>query len=102
MENIAQEKFIELAKTGDYEILDVRTAQECAEGMIPGAKEINFMDQALFSNYISELDKDKKYLIYCRSGNRSGQACMMMDSLGFSDTYNLIGGMLHWRGEVVK
>ena len=48
---------------------------------------------------IDELEeyKDKELIVYCRSGNRSGQACMLLDSLGFTNTKNLVGGMLVWQ-----
>jgi len=41
--------------------------------------------------------KDQEVFIYCRSGNRSGQACMVLESLGFSNVVNVTGGMLSWR-----
>jgi rhodanese-related sulfurtransferase len=41
--------------------------------------------------------KDKEVICYCRSGNRSGQACTILDMLGFKNTKNLTGGMLAWR-----
>lgn len=41
--------------------------------------------------------KDKELIVYCRSGNRSGQACMMLDAMGFTNTKNLLGGMLVWQ-----
>jgi hypothetical protein len=48
---------------------------------------------------IDELEeyKNKELIVYCRSGNRSGQACMMLDAMGFTNTKNLIGGMLVWQ-----
>ena len=41
--------------------------------------------------------KDEEVILYCRSGNRSGQACLFMDALGFKKTRNLTGGMLAWQ-----
>lgn len=41
--------------------------------------------------------KDSEVIVYCRSGNRSGQAAMMLEAMGFSDVKNLQGGMLAWR-----
>lgn len=41
--------------------------------------------------------KDSEVVVYCRSGNRSGQAAMMLESMGFKDVKNLQGGMLAWR-----
>ena len=51
---------------------------------------------------MSELDVSKSYYIYCRSGNRSNQACAVMQQLGFEKTYNLLGGFNEWEGEVVS
>lgn len=82
-------------------ILDVRTEEEIEEGHIPGAQFIDIYRGAEFLDEIDKLDKSKSYYIYCRSGNRSGQACAIMNSRGFERTYNLIGGMLEWEGEVV-
>ncbi|MGB2761319.1 MAG: rhodanese-like domain-containing protein, partial [Maribacter stanieri] len=41
----------------------------------------------------------KNYYVYCRSGNRSGQACAIMKNLGFDTAYNLQGGFMNWEGE---
>jgi rhodanese-related sulfurtransferase len=41
--------------------------------------------------------KDKEVICYCRSGNRSGQAAMMLESMGFKNVKNLVGGMLAWQ-----
>ena len=53
-----------------------------------------------FIDEVSELDVSKSYYIYCRSGNRSNQACAVMQQLGFKKTYNLLGGFNEWEGEV--
>lgn len=73
-------------------ILDVRTPSEFASGAIPGALNINFMG-ADFDRKIDRLDKTKTYFVYCRSGNRSGQACQLMAQKGFSNLFNLSGGL---------
>lgn len=100
MKNIDQEQFIKLSEKGDHIIVDVRRPDECASGIIPGAVMIDIMNRELFMQELMKLDKSKSYLVYCRSGNRSGQACQVMESLGFVDTYNLVGGMLAWRRPV--
>ena len=41
--------------------------------------------------------KEEEIIVYCRSGNRSGQACMFLDAMGFTNTKNLVGGMLEWQ-----
>jgi rhodanese-related sulfurtransferase len=48
---------------------------------------------------VDELEslKDQEVILYCRSGNRSGQATMMLETMGFSNPINLVGGMLAWQ-----
>ena len=71
-------------------LLDVRTAGEYSGGTIPGSKNIDFLSPN-FSKKVESLDKDATYFVFCRSGNRSGQACKMMHKMGF-DVRNLSGG----------
>ena len=82
-------------------ILDVRNEDEFSEGIIPGAINIDIYKGQGFIYAIEELDKSKNYYVYCRSGGRSGQACSIMSQLGFENTYNLLGGIMNWEGEVV-
>jgi rhodanese-related sulfurtransferase len=79
----------------DLVILDVRTPEEFAEGHLEGATLMNFYD-ADFSDQVSTLDPDAPYLIYCRSGNRSGQTVGIMQDLGFADVANIDGGIVAW------
>lgn len=100
--NLAQEVWVnQLENDGNAVILDVRTEDECNEGMIPGAINIDIYKGQGFIYLIEELDKSKNYYVYCRSGGRSGQACSIMNQLGFEKTYNLLGGMMEWNGEVI-
>lgn len=80
-------------------ILDVRTPAEFASGSIPGAVNVNLMG-ADFDKKIARLDKSKTYLVYCRSGNRSGQACQHMAENGFEKLFNLSGGLMRWPSPV--
>jgi rhodanese-related sulfurtransferase len=72
-------------------LLDVRTAAEFAGGTIPGAVNIDYLSHS-FAQKVAKLDKDATYFVFCRSGNRSGQACNMMFKLGY-DVRNLSGGI---------
>jgi len=83
-------------------ILDVRTDMEVEEGMIPNAQQIDIQNAAGFMDKAKELDASKNYYVYCRSGGRSAQACMILNSLGLPKTYNLLGGMLEWDGETTS
>lgn len=75
-------------------LLDVRTPAEFQSGHIKGALNMDIMGFD-FRNQIGALDQNKTYYIYCRSGNRSGQACSMMSDLGLK-TINLAGGIGAW------
>jgi rhodanese-related sulfurtransferase len=75
--------------------LDVRTPSEFAEGFIEGARLIDFQS-GNFENEIAALDKNATYAVYCRSGNRSGQAVKVMQDAGFSNIFNMNGGVIEW------
>ena len=82
-------------------VLDVRTAEEFSEGFIPNAINIDIHQGQGFIYKLEELDKNKNYYVYCRSGARSAKACEIMNELGFASAYNLLGGIMDWNGEVV-
>ncbi|MEN9542354.1 MAG: hypothetical protein RL239_7 [Actinomycetota bacterium] len=75
--------------------LDVRTPGEYMGGFIQGAQNIDFQS-GNFENEIASLDKNATYAVYCRSGNRSGQAVKVMHDAGFHNVYNLNGGVIDW------
>lgn len=68
-------------------IVDVRTPAEFATGHLEGALNIDVQSPD-FAAQISQLDPSQTYFVYCRSGNRSGQAMAQMSTLGFSDMDN--------------
>lgn len=76
-------------------VLDVRTPEEFAEGHLDGAVLVDFYD-ADFRDQLAELDPDVPYVLYCRSGNRSGQTLEMMGELGFASVDNVDGGIIAW------
>lgn len=69
-------------------LLDVRTAEEYSSGYIPNSINIDVLSSD-FKSKIDLLDKNKEYLIYCRSGNRSTIASSIMATNGFIKIYNL-------------
>ncbi|MEM6685547.1 MAG: rhodanese-like domain-containing protein [Bacteroidota bacterium] len=79
-------------------IIDVRTQDEVDEGFIPEALHIDIFLGQGFIDEIEKLDPEKNYYVYCRSGGRSAQACAIMNSKGFENTYNLMGGFSEWQG----
>ena len=94
MANLTQEEWTEqLSKDDNAVVLDVRTPEEVEQGYIPGAQNIDIYLGQEFMDELGKLDKSKNYYVYCRSGNRSGQACALMNSIGISNAYNLMGGI---------
>ncbi|WP_378186981.1 rhodanese-like domain-containing protein [Aquimarina sp. W85] len=90
----------QLAKDSNAVVLDVRTEEEVEEGHIPNMIHIDIRQGQEFLDAVEKLDATKNYYIYCRSGARSAQACTLMNQMGFSTTYNLIGGIMNYDGPV--
>lgn len=89
----------QLAKDADAVIIDVRTDAEVAQGYIPLMKHLDIYNPAGFMDAVKQMDTSKNYYVYCRSGARSAQACAILNSLGFKNAYNLMGGFMEWQGE---
>ena len=101
MADLTQEEWTKkLSEDSNAVILDVRTPEEVEEGVIKDAMHIDIYTGQAFVDALQDLDKSKNYYVYCRSGNRSGQACAIMNSLGFVNAYNLQGGVLEWEGDL--
>lgn len=88
--NLSVDEIITLWQSNpDIIVIDVRTPKEIAEiGTIEGSTNIDFK-AADFKEKVSSLDKSKEYILFCRTGNRSGQASQIMADLGFSNVNNL-------------
>ena len=82
-------------------LVDVREPNENAEFNIGGILLPLGKVQTMQVDDIEDL-KDKEVICYCRSGNRSGQACMFLEMAGFTNVKNLTGGMLAWREKFDK
>jgi rhodanese-related sulfurtransferase len=99
--NLSQQDWAkQLDSDNNAVILDVRTEEECNDGIIPNAINIDIYKGQGFIYQIEALDKDKNYYVYCKAGSRSTQACAVMKQLGFENTFNLEGGFMQWKGDV--
>lgn len=87
--------FKELIDAEEHFLLDVRTPAEFKAGHLKNASNIDFYHEE-FTDKIDLLDKRKKYLVYCRSGNRSRQTMFLMRDLGFEEVFNLDKGIISW------
>jgi len=103
--NVSAQEFQKLIKEKkDAILLDVRTPNELAQGVIGKVKHIDFYD-VNFKEELGKLDRTKPVLIYCRSGRRSAITMSHLRELGFSQVYNLQGGIIEWSEaglEIVK
>lgn len=89
--DISTEKFKEIRSETPGVIIDVRTQGEFEEGHLAEVDHQFDLMNGDFEAQLDSLDKDETYYLYCRSGNRSGQAARMMKNHGFENVYN-IGG----------
>ncbi len=80
----------------DFVILDVRTPEEFAEGHIDGAVNLDIQSRD-FEKGLRTLDRNKSYLVYCRTGNRSRQATIAMEALGFRSILHMNEGIVKWK-----
>ena len=80
-------------------LLDVRTKDEYEDKHIKGATLIDINSPNDFMEKINYLDKKKEYFVYCRSGARSLNACLIMNNIGIDKTYNLKGGIIEWNDQ---
>ena len=96
MENITAEELKRRLDAGEkVNLVDVREPHENADFNIGGVLIPLGNIQTMQIDEIEDL-KDEEVILYCRSGNRSGQAAMFLDAMGFKNTKNLVGGMLAW------
>tara|TARA_S200000501_G_scaffold378546_1_gene441765 strand:- start:2509 stop:2817 length:309 start_codon:yes stop_codon:yes gene_type:complete len=96
------EWLLKVNQTINSKIIDVRTPQEFEEFRIPDSENIDFYDPQNFIKKITLLDKDASYFLYCKSGVRSHNSCIIMQDMGFENVYNLKGGISEWNGKVLK
>ncbi|MCU7922268.1 MAG: sulfurtransferase [Candidatus Thiodiazotropha sp. (ex Dulcina madagascariensis)] len=82
-----------IAEGDEYLLLDIRSAGELVQGVLPDAEHL---PMHLLPLRMSELPKDKDVILYCHSGARSYHACAYLAQQGFSNVINLRGGILNW------
>jgi rhodanese-related sulfurtransferase len=97
MKNISAEELKSRMDAGEkINLVDVRELSENADFNIGGQLIPLGKIQTMQIDDIEDL-KEEEVILYCRSGNRSGQACLLLDTFGFKNTKNLTGGMLAWQ-----
>ena len=102
MTNITPEEVKQRLDAGEkLNLVDVREPHEHAVFNIGGKLLPLGKIQSMQTEDIDDL-KDEEVIVYCRSGNRSGIASMTLDQMGFTNTKNLVGGMLSWEDKFKK
>ncbi|MEX2476802.1 MAG: rhodanese-like domain-containing protein [Gracilimonas sp.] len=89
--DISTEEFKEKRSETEGVIIDVRTKGEYEEGHLAETDHLYDLMNGDFQAQLDNLDKEKTYYLYCRTGNRSGQAARIMKNAGFENVYN-VGG----------
>jgi len=79
----------------NFIIIDIRTPEEFESGHLADSIIIDYYEST-FEKDIDQLDKEKTYLIYCRTGRRTGLAMDIMEDLNFLNVYNMLGGITQW------
>ena len=95
-EDITVEQASEMIKNGDVIVIDVRSEDEYSSGHIDGAIIVD-INSVGFEEGLAELDKSKKYIVYCHSGKRSARSSYIMADSGFENIYNVLGGISAWK-----
>ena len=96
--NLSVDGFAELLREGKAALVDVRTAEEYAEGHIPGATNIDFYASNFVALFEAAVPKDCPVAVYCRTGKRSAEASEKLVKAGYT-VYNLSGGITAWTEE---
>ncbi len=94
---ISPAEFKKKINEGEYILVDIRTEKEFLNERLLGV-DLNldfYIDD--FAEQVNKLDKTKKYLYYCRTGHRSGQAGQYAEQFGFKNVYELKGGIVDWK-----
>ncbi|HAK12592.1 MAG TPA: NADH oxidase [Chitinophagaceae bacterium] len=84
-----------------FNLIDVREPHEHAEFNVGGQLIPLGKIQSMQLDELEAL-KQEEIVLYCRSGNRSGQACMILETMGFTNVVNVAGGMLAWQEKISK
>ena len=95
--NVSVEEFKKLVEANPKgQIIDVRTPGEYAQGNLKGSTLMTIGGEG-FNSQLEKLDKKAPVYVYCKSGGRSGRAMGIMQKMGFTEVYNMNGGMMAWQ-----
>ncbi len=93
---VEPQQMIDVLATKDVHLVDVRTSSEFQQGFIENAINIDFTSPN-FQTELNKLDNTKPIVVYCRSGRRSGISTNNLVKAGFTEIYDLKGGIISWQ-----
>lgn len=95
---ISPEEVYEAVSNSEKQLIDVRTTEEYGEGHLANSRNICVTEDD-FKERISKLDKNEPIYLYCRSGKRSANAAKILEDMGFTEIYDMDGGILKWESD---
>ena len=95
VQEVSKDEVLYLLENKSIDIIDLRTDEEFSKGSIKYSYNIDFQKREFIDN-LNLLNKEKAYIIYCKSGNRSEKASLIMKSLGFKLIYHYKQGYQDW------
>jgi len=93
---VGTDDFKSILQSSKVQLIDVRTSHEFRSNKIIGAQNINYHSRN-FVEEIKKLDRNKPVLVYCKSGFRSRRSAKKFAKLGFTEIYDLKGGIMNWQ-----
>ena len=96
-ETVSAHEFKQKVDSNEYVVIDIRTPKEHQEEHIDAEQQNIDIYADNFSDKIKALDRNKKYLIYCRSGSRTKMGLNRMKAFGFDEVYDLDDGITEWK-----
>lgn len=95
---VEPQELINILETKEVHLVDVRTPKEFNKGFIENSINIDFSSPT-FKEEIGKLDTSKPIVVYCRSGRRSAISTKTLVKVGFTEIYDLKGGIINWKRE---
>lgn len=96
-EELNVDEFYALGHEDNVEILDIREPEQYSFGHIGGVTFINFNDSLNFKPNVDKLNRNKTYMIYCKTDQQSANTIMLMKDMGFTDVHFLKDGIHAWK-----
>src|SRR5699024_9891299 len=99
---VSTEVYKEIINDTSLRLIDVRTPEECEQGALPGAINIDYFDEENFYKAYDAFDRKELIYLYCRTGNRSVKTAEKLIEMGCEEIYDMEGGYVQWTKDLDK